>query len=60
MKKLLLASFVEQGRRENEHNVPYTQDQTIRAIQDRLSRYIGHKHAYKAKLRKLIKEVLDA
>lgn len=55
--RLWLAAFLEQGRREATHEVPYREDQRVRAIQQRLSRHMG-KRAHGERVRRRIKEEL--
>lgn len=40
-RRIWLAAFLEQGRREHGHPVEYRVDQRIHAIQQRLSRHLG-------------------
>lgn len=57
-RRVWLAAFLEQARREKEHRGPrYRPDQTVRAIQQRLSRHIG-KRAFSDKTRLKIARAL--
>lgn len=58
-RRLWLAAFVEQGRREALHHVAYRRDQRLHAIQARLSRKLGKRKAFSAKVRRRIEKELD-
>jgi hypothetical protein len=56
-RRVWLAAFLEQARREAEHRLPYREDQRVRAIQQRLSRAWG-KRALGVRLRRRIEREL--
>lgn len=52
------AAFVEQVRREKNHHIEYRHDQTVHALQQRLSRRWGKRRAFSKKLRaRIVKEL---
>lgn len=57
-RRLWLAAFLEQGRRELEHTVGYRHDQRVHAIQARLSRHLGKRRAFSASTRRKIEKHL--
>jgi hypothetical protein len=54
----LLAAFLEQGRREAEHQHTYRHDQRVHAIQQRLSRVWGKRKAFSPKVKAEIEREL--
>lgn len=53
-----LGAFLEQGRVESEHHTDFRRDQQIHAIQQRLSRTLGKRHAFHLKTKKKIEAEL--
>jgi hypothetical protein len=60
-RRIWLAAFIEQGRREDAHDVSYRHDQRVRAIQQRLSRHWGrraHGHRVKRRIEEALRGVV--
>lgn len=56
--RAVLGAFLEQARRELEHQVAYRPDQRVHALQQRLSRHIGTRRAFSRKMHARIEEEL--
>jgi hypothetical protein len=57
-RRIWLAAFVEQVRREKNHHIEYRHDQTVHAIQQRLSRRWGKRRGFSKKTReRILKEL---
>lgn len=50
--RIEMAAFLEQGRVENEHHSEFRHDQRLHAIQQRISRDLGKRHAFSLKTRR--------
>lgn len=59
LQRIELAAFLEQGRVEAEHHTKFRHDQRLNAIQQRISRELGHKHAFSLKTRRRLRAALN-
>lgn len=51
-RRIEMAAFLEQGRVEAEHHTKFRHDQRLNAIQQRISRHLGKRHAFSLKTRR--------
>lgn len=59
LQRVELAAFVEQGRVEAEHHTKFRHDQSLNAIQQRIARELGDRHAFSLKTRRRLAAALN-